>query len=350
MPSRTSRADACAASRSSAWCGAPSATATCRTRSPAGGSATRCTRCSPTSRSGSGPARSRSTSSAAARAAPRAQRLVGLGVLSALPAIATGATDWSDTTGRGAPGRLVHAALNTAALACFAASWARPPARPHGQGVMWGFAGSAVATGGGYLGGHLTQRIGLGIDTHRLRRARRRRWTATLPTDGVGRRRRPGASSPAAPRSWSCASAGVWHGLDSRCSHRGGPLDEGTVRNGCMRVPVARQPLPARRRLGRPGPGRRAAARRRGAGPRGCRRGRSRIGLTPAQSGAHHSARPWGQRDGWRWCGRPHPRPSIAGGVRGLRWIGPEQQSPADHRQARGRRDAPRRTSPTSRR
>src|SRR6478609_1593350 len=78
-----------------------------------------------------------------------AQRLVGLGVLSALPAIASGAADWSDTYGAERRVGTVHAALNTAALACFAFSWNARRRGRHAKGVLWGLAGSAVATGGG---------------------------------------------------------------------------------------------------------------------------------------------------------------------------------------------------------
>src|SRR6476619_231299 len=119
------------------------------------------------------------------------QRLVGIGVLSALPAIATGATDWSDATDEERRVGLVHAALNTAALACFTASWLARRRGRHARGVLWGLAGSTVATGGGYLGGHLTQRMGLGIDNTTFDDVPAR-WVATLPAaewvDDVPRR------------------------------------------------------------------------------------------------------------------------------------------------------------------
>jgi nitrite reductase/ring-hydroxylating ferredoxin subunit len=30
---------------------------------------------------------------------------------------------------------------------------------------------------------------------------------------------------------------GIWYGLDARCSHAGGPLDEGAVEGGCIECP-----------------------------------------------------------------------------------------------------------------
>lgn len=164
-----------------------------------------------------------------------AQRLVGLGVLSALPAIATGATDWSDTTDEARRVGLVHAALNTVALACFTASWTARRRGRHGRGILYGLAGSAVATGGGYLGGHLVQRLGLGVD-HATFDEVPTRWTPTLAAsewvDEVPRRVVAGGTPVIVVR-----ERGVWHGLLNRCSHRGGPLDEGTVRGGCAECP-----------------------------------------------------------------------------------------------------------------
>ncbi len=164
-----------------------------------------------------------------------AQMLVGFGVLSALPAIATGATDWADTSDEERRVGLVHAALNSVALACFTASWSARRRGRYGRGVLYGLAGSAVATGGGYLGGHLTQRMGVGIDNTTFD-AVPTRWTATLPAaefaDETPRRVGAGGTEVMVVR-----ERGTWHGLDNRCSHRGGPLDEGTVSDGCSECP-----------------------------------------------------------------------------------------------------------------
>jgi nitrite reductase/ring-hydroxylating ferredoxin subunit/uncharacterized membrane protein len=164
-----------------------------------------------------------------------AQRLVGFGVLCAIPAAATGATDWSDTTGRDKRVGLVHAALNTAALACFTASWAARRRGRTGRGILWGLAGSTVATGGGYLGGHLVQRLGLGVDNTAFEQPPER-WVPTLPvsewTEAAPRRVDVGGAPVAVVR-----DDGVWYGLAAHCTHRGGPLDEGKVRDGCIQCP-----------------------------------------------------------------------------------------------------------------
>jgi nitrite reductase/ring-hydroxylating ferredoxin subunit/uncharacterized membrane protein len=164
-----------------------------------------------------------------------AQLLVGLGVLAAIPTAASGAADWSETAGKETRVGLVHAALNTSALACFTASWLARRRGHHGRGVLYGIAGSAAATGGGFLGGHLVQRFGLAVD-HTTFDDLPGEWTATDPasawSDGSPRRVDAGGVPVVVVR-----DGDIWYGLEARCTHAGGPLDEGEVRDGCVECP-----------------------------------------------------------------------------------------------------------------
>ena len=54
-----------------------------------------------------------------------ARTLVGLGVLTALPAVASGMSDWVDTDEAEARVGLVHATTNSIAVVCFSVSWWR---------------------------------------------------------------------------------------------------------------------------------------------------------------------------------------------------------------------------------
>jgi nitrite reductase/ring-hydroxylating ferredoxin subunit len=169
------------------------------------------------------------------RSRAAAQRLVGLGVLSALPTAASGAADWSDTTGPERRVGLVHAALNTAAIACFTASWFARRRGRNGRGVLYGLAGSAVATGGGFFGGHMVQRFGVGVD-HTAFDEPPSEWVPTVAAsewlDGTPRRVDADGAEIVVVR-----EAGAWYGLAARCTHAGGPLDEGAVSNGCIECP-----------------------------------------------------------------------------------------------------------------
>jgi nitrite reductase/ring-hydroxylating ferredoxin subunit/uncharacterized membrane protein len=169
------------------------------------------------------------------RSRAAAQRLVGLGVLTALPAAAAGAADWSDTAGKDRRVGLVHAALNSAAIACFTASWFARRRGRHARGVLYGLAGSTVATGGGFFGGHLVQRLGIGVD-HTVYDELPSVWTPTRPAadwlDDTPIRVDVDGTPVVVVR-----EDGEWFGLAARCTHAGGPLDEGEVRDGCVKCP-----------------------------------------------------------------------------------------------------------------
>jgi uncharacterized membrane protein len=82
-----------------------------------------------------------------------ARRLVGLGVLAALPTAVTGWAEWSGIAQREQRVGVVHALANVVALGSFAASWrARKRGRRGGATALVGASALGV---GGYLGGHL---------------------------------------------------------------------------------------------------------------------------------------------------------------------------------------------------
>ncbi len=166
--------------------------------------------------------------------APAARKLVGLGVLSALPTAAAGAADWSDTTERDRRVGFVHAAANTVALASYTMSYVERRRDRRGRGILWGWVGAAAATAGGYLGGHLIAALGVGVDNTTFDEGPAD-WTTT-------------SSGPPQPDRASVYRAGNVDvavtsfegglaGLADRCNHRGGPLHEGEVDGSCLVCP-----------------------------------------------------------------------------------------------------------------
>lgn len=93
-------------------------------------------------------------------ARPHADRLLGLGALAALPTSLTGAADWAASGRRTHRVGAAHAILNSAALTLFAGSWVlrRRGARP--LGVATSLLATGLVGAGGYLGGHMTSRLG----------------------------------------------------------------------------------------------------------------------------------------------------------------------------------------------
>jgi nitrite reductase/ring-hydroxylating ferredoxin subunit/uncharacterized membrane protein len=161
-----------------------------------------------------------------------ARRFVGLGVLTALPTIASGLSDWIDTEDGQARVGLVHATFNASAVACFSLSWWRRRGGRHG-GIFWSLLGGTLATAGGFLGGHLAYSMGVGVDTNAFE-VGPEEWTAArggVPTESLSARTVGGVRVMVAETEQGRFA------LADRCSHRGGPLSDGTLDDGCVTCP-----------------------------------------------------------------------------------------------------------------
>jgi nitrite reductase/ring-hydroxylating ferredoxin subunit/uncharacterized membrane protein len=171
---------------------------------------------------------------AGGRSTPAARTLVAIGLLGAVPAVASGLTDWSDTAGSEQRVGVVHASLNTVALGLYAASWwARRRRGP--AGPVLGLAGMAVATAAGYLGGHLVYAQGVGVDTNAFHSGPDD-WAPVMAVDDLP------DDGAAAVVAGGVELLLVHHGqrirsLENRCSHRGGPLSDGEIDGNCVTCP-----------------------------------------------------------------------------------------------------------------
>src|SRR5439155_15182594 len=89
---------------------------------------------------------------------------------------AAGAADWSELDPPELRAGLVHAAANTTAVVLFSWSWLERKRGRRARGKLLALAGAGATTVGGYLGGHLTYRLGAGVSRNAF---------AHLPTDSV---------------------------------------------------------------------------------------------------------------------------------------------------------------------
>lgn len=161
------------------------------------------------------------------------RRLVGIGVLTALPTAAAGLADWTDTEEAEMRVGLVHAALNVGALGCYTVSWWKRRRGGH-AGRAWSLLAIALSSGAGWLGGHLAYGLGVGVDTNAFESGPTA-WSpavGSLPDEGaVARLTTEGVGIAVARRE------GTDHAMADRCSHRGGPLSEGTIEGDCLVCP-----------------------------------------------------------------------------------------------------------------
>lgn len=88
-------------------------------------------------------------------ARPASQRLIGLGLLSTLPTIATGLAEFQDVDREQGRVAATHAGLNATATGLYAWSYAARRQGAHAKGVLLGLAAGTAATVAGYLGGHM---------------------------------------------------------------------------------------------------------------------------------------------------------------------------------------------------
>jgi uncharacterized membrane protein len=90
-------------------------------------------------------------------ARPAAQRLLGLGIVAAVPTIVTGWAEWAEADRPAQRVGVVHAAANSAALGLYSVSWLTRRRGNHSRGVLFALAAGSAVGLGGYLGGHLTE-------------------------------------------------------------------------------------------------------------------------------------------------------------------------------------------------
>ncbi|MDB5045637.1 MAG: hypothetical protein JWQ08_1687 [Deinococcus sp.] len=86
-----------------------------------------------------------------------------LGTVGAVGAIAAGWTDWANTRGEARRTGLIHGALNETAFLLNAASVLARRKGRRGLGKVLSATALALALGGGFLGGELVYRHGLGV-------------------------------------------------------------------------------------------------------------------------------------------------------------------------------------------
>lgn len=156
-----------------------------------------------------------------------ADLLVAVGLVSALPTAAAGAADWSDTYGAEQRIGVVHAAANTVGLALYVASLVARRRGARGAGQLLALGGMAAMTAGGYLGGHLSYSKGVGVN-NAFNEHPPEDWTAVLDEAELAGGRPVGVDANGARVLLYRSGVGV-HAIGARCSHAGGPLENGEV-------------------------------------------------------------------------------------------------------------------------
>jgi nitrite reductase/ring-hydroxylating ferredoxin subunit/uncharacterized membrane protein len=157
------------------------------------------------------------------------ERLIALGIVTAVPTAAAGASDWIDGESDTRVKRvgIVHAASNTAALTLYGASLVSRRRGARAVGALLSGIGTTVLMFSGYLGGHLTLRRGIGPD-QTVFDPGPDDWKPAADTSGL----RPGRPLRVVVDDTPILlldDGETLYAIHDRCSHRGCPLSDGEV-------------------------------------------------------------------------------------------------------------------------
>lgn len=168
--------------------------------------------------------------------APGADAAITIGLVGAVGAAVTGATDWSETSGKNRKIGLMHGLMNTAAAALYATSLVCRSKNKRGTGIGLAMLGFTIAGASAYLGGHLVLNEQVGVDRTADTQDYPEKYVAVLDEDELK------------DGSMKCVEAGDVkvllakqdgniYALQHNCSHMDGPLSEGELIGKSVQCP-----------------------------------------------------------------------------------------------------------------
>lgn len=163
------------------------------------------------------------------------RRLVGLGILAALPTAASGASDLADVAGDDRRIGAAHAIGNATALALQVLSYL---ARRRGRwmlGSALSAAGTASIMGSAYLGGHLSLDRSIGVNRTAFERGPKR-WKMVMAAGDLSNAKPTVVEANGIAIMLYRDGGQIW-ALSNTCSHMGGPLAKGTIAEGTVTCP-----------------------------------------------------------------------------------------------------------------
>ena len=167
---------------------------------------------------------------------PARRRLIALGMLASLPAALAGWSDWLDTEGAERRVGLVHAAANATAIALYASSWSARRRNRHARGTALALAGAGLLGGAGWLGGHLAYALGVGVDTTAFQHMSED-WIDVAAATALTRAGDAVCGNAAGTPIMIVQTEVRLTAIADRCTHRGAPLHEGDIADGCVTCP-----------------------------------------------------------------------------------------------------------------
>ena len=164
----------------------------------------------------------------------RADDAILVGIVGAVGAALAGLTDWQHTNGTARRTGLAHAALNTVALGLYTGSLVVRRRGSRGAGRSLAVAGFGMVMASAWLGGRLVYRERVGVD--HAQREEPEGFLRALRESEL-REGQPVRAEIDGLRVVLVKRNGRVYAIGERCSHLGGPLAEGEVRDDSIVCP-----------------------------------------------------------------------------------------------------------------
>ena len=167
--------------------------------------------------------------------AAAADTSIAAGLVGAAGAAVTGLTDWQDIDPPARRVGLVHGLINVAGVSLFATSLILRKRHARSAGRFLSVLGYAVATAAAYLGGHLVYEQGIGVD-HTLGEALPEKFVPVFSESELADGELKRGEHDEVPILLVRRGKRIF-ALAEKCSHLGGPLSEGKLRNDSVQCP-----------------------------------------------------------------------------------------------------------------
>ena len=165
-----------------------------------------------------------------------ADAAIAIGLAGAMGAAATGWAEWSDADGEAKSLGLAHGALNGAAAGAYALGLYLRRTNRRGAGIALSLAGYATVSAAAYLGGELSLGFQLGVKRTAAPLTPPEHFVAVLGAEELADGTMRTVDLQGIPLLLARSGENV-SAILAICTHRGGPLGDGTRENGCARCP-----------------------------------------------------------------------------------------------------------------
>lgn len=165
-----------------------------------------------------------------------ADAAVAVGLVGALGSAASGLTDWSDTYGNPQRVGAMHGLLNVGAALLYTGSYIFRKANKRGIGRGLGFAGFGMVLVSSYLGGELAYGERIGVD-HSVDPEELPNDYTKICDESDLEEGKPSKGTVDGIEIFLLKKGGRIFALGNKCSHQGGPLSEGEVKDGTIQCP-----------------------------------------------------------------------------------------------------------------